>query len=140
MTPLQKGLKQNALTTWILSGITFTLLVLYCILGSQLWLMGLVLLFLSSTLVNVYDRKRIRRSYCPHCEEQYDYDNDVAWECSNVVTGGQTQKADVEIQCLCRNCGRATQFKKRFKTAEIDTLGRVKEYNLYNIIRKYFKM
>lgn len=138
MTPLKKALKQNAIVTWIFVGIAVVLLVLYLIL-TNLWLMGGFLFVLLAVFGGVHDRKRIRRSYCPNCEEQYDYENDVSWECSNVVTTNTKQKADVEIQCLCRNCGHVTQFTKNFQTAELDTLGRVKEYNLYNLVRKYFK-
>lgn len=139
MTPLKKALKTNAIMTWIFVGIVLTFFILYLVIG-KLWLLAIGLILIISVFGNIHDRKRIRRSYCPYCEEQYDYDNDVAWECSNVITGTQKQKADVEIECKCSRCNAATSFVKTFVTGELDTLGRVKEYNLYNLVRKYFKM
>ena len=139
MTPLKKALKVNAIMTWIFVGIVLTFFVLYLVLG-KLWAMGVSLFLLLSVFGNMYDRKRIRRSFCANCGEQYDYDNDVAWECSNVLTSGSKQKADVEIECSCSRCGSRRAFVKTFTTGEVDTLGRIKEYNLYNLVRKYFKI
>ena len=96
------------------------------------------LLFLIFMIVNMSDRKRIRRSYCPHCGEKYDYEEDVSWECTNVVTGDREQTAELEICCSCDNCGEETVFTKSFKTASVDSQGRIKEYNLQNEVRKYF--
>lgn len=139
MTPLKKALRLNTIISLILAGIGLTLVVLYLVLG-QLWLLAVGLIVILSVFGNMSDRKRIRRSHCPGCEEQYDYDNDVAWECSNVVTTDKKQKADVEIVCRCSRCATATQFTKTFVTGEVNTLGQIKEYNLYNLVRKYFKM
>ena len=136
MTPLKKTLKLNRNITLVAVGIVVVFIILQCIFGGYFIVGSLVGLLM--VLGGIHDRKRIRRSFCPHCEEQYDYENDVAWESSNVVTTASKQKADVEVECTCHCCGRKTQFVKRFETAEVDTLGRVKQYNIYNLVRKYF--
>ncbi len=139
MTPLKQALKVNTSATLILAGIDLVLFILALVFSGNMLLIFGWGIFMGAIFFNMHDRKRIRRSFCPSCEEQYDYENDVAWECSNVVTTASKQKADVEIECICHCCGQKTQFKKRFETAEVDAFGRVKEYNIYNIVRKYYK-
>lgn len=138
MKTLKQALKVNLIATYILLGIAVVMFVLQTVVGNILFTM-LGAFFLLSVFFNIHDRKRIKRSYCPHCQTQYDYEQAVAWECSNVVTTNRSQKADVEIVCTCLQCGQQTQFTQRFEIAEIDALGRIKEHNIYNIVRKYFK-
>ena len=137
MTPLKQILKKNKIITWICIGITALFIVLQCVLGGY-WIAGSIfggIMIYGSVVVN---GKLIRRSFCPSCEEKYDYQNDVAWECTHVETTARKQKADVEVECTCHACGHKTAFKERFVTGEVDEFGAVQEYSLYDLVRKHF--
>lgn len=86
----------------------------------------------------VADRKRVKRSYCPYCGEKYDYQEDVAWEVSNVTVSNNDKKADVEFQCVCSNCGEETSFTKNFRIAYFQN-GKYVEKNIQTEAKRYFK-
>ena len=90
------------------------------------------------TIVVVLDRKRIKRSYCPHCGEKYDYEDDIAWEVSNVTIFNSDKRADVKFQCVCANCGEETFFTKNFKIAYFQN-GKYIEKNIRTEAKNYFK-
>ena len=86
---------------------------------------------------------RVKRSFCPECSRKYDYEDDVSWEELDERTesssdGSGRLISNVEINCLCENCGNSITFTKKFTIARVDKNGRVQRYNLGSQIRKFF--
>ncbi len=86
------------------------------------------------------ERKKIGKIFCPYCGTKYDYDMNVGCDLVNVRNSKmlESQFALVEFRCECDNCGKETSFRKRYKTAEIDTFGNLKIEGVERKMRKYF--
>lgn len=86
------------------------------------------------------DIKRIKRSFCPSCGEQYNYDSDIAWEISSEEEKtNNAVVANVEVACTCHKCGEQVDFSVRQTTQSQDPrTGRIKKYNIENSMKKYF--
>ena len=80
-------------------------------------------------------KKQIMRSFCPHCEAQFDYEEDVSWKEVGRTTGDTSIQSNVLFECECPECGKVTKFQQKLTTAtynknsgnwtthDIDTLG-----------------
>ena len=80
-------------------------------------------------------KKQIMRSFCPHCEAKFDYEEDVSWKEVGQTIGDTLIKSDVLFECECHECGKKTKFQKKltiaaynknndnWTTHDIDTLG-----------------
>ncbi len=101
-------------------------------------LIGLALIIIT-LIVWADSKKRINRTYCPKCGEQYDYDEDIEWEVGGTKTSDRKVEAVVDVECCCGNCGHETSFTVTVRTAFIDSKGDIREQNLYHEMKKYFK-
>ena len=97
--------------------------------------------------------KRVKRCFCRHCGEKYDYNRDVSWDVSDVeikekstnpnsqgkqVVGVRYEHVDVE--CTCANCGEEFCFSQKFKTGVVYDNGHVDAKNIKSIMKNYFKV
>ena len=144
MTPREEALKKNKLALLIMVVITIVSAILSIV--SELILPNLAVVFLVVSLLGIilifagfYERKKIKRSYCPYCGLKYNYEEDVSWIVSNVTTTDKNQKANVHFECGCKNCGKTTEFYQSFTVAFIDNQGNIKENNIKELAKKYFK-
>ena len=85
--------------------------------------------------------RRKKATRCKQCKKKLNYDEEVSW---SVVSQYYSEKgdklfADVEITYLCSNCGFSKTFKRSFTVAQIDHNGNARNYDLDNLVRKYFK-
>lgn len=107
-------------------------------LAGVVFFFGIAFILISQVMC-ANDRKRIKRTYCPECGEKYDYDEDIEWEVEDVVTGEKREEATIEVECCCGNCENERSFRVKMTTAYFDANGNLKENNLYNQMKKYFK-
>lgn len=155
LNPREKALKRNKKQTLIslLVSVVLTIVSLFVFVmqpdnpnGDD---MGMLILLLALGLPTLffwvltiglptYERKRIKRSFCPNCGEKYNYQNDVSWEVSDVETNDKKQVARVEFECTCHECGHTTEFAEKFVTATIDENGKIRNNNIQDQAKKYF--
>lgn len=146
-TPREKALAENKKYSLILLIVTIVSAILSIVFdkidGDEMGVAAMIFMwvFLVGGLLTIAvfaDKKRVKRSYCPYCGEKYDYEEDVAWEVSNVTVSNNDKKADVEFQCVCSNCGEETTFTKNFRIAYFQN-GKYVEKNIQAEAKKYFK-
>ena len=146
-TPREKALADNKKYTIIIIIVAIVSAILSIVFdkidGDEMGVAAMIfmwvfLLGLGGVVLILSDKKRIKRSYCPYCGEKYDYEEDVAWEVSNVTVSNNDKKADVEFQCVCSNCGEETTFTKNFRVAYFQN-GKYVEKNIQVEAKRYFK-
>ena len=86
-----------------------------------------------------WEIKKIKRSFCPYCGKKYDYDTEIEWEVADITEKDTSHVAAVDFTCHCGDCGQDHEFTAKFTVASVDKEGRVKQHNINNSIRKYFK-
>ncbi len=136
MTPREKALSKNKKLIIIISLVAIA----FCVGGifvPGLILVGLIVALLLTT--EFYERKKIKRSYCPTCGNKYEYETDVSWDTLSVITKNTTRESRLRFNCTCSICGNKTEFAQSFTTASIDKNGNLVEYNIYDRAKKYFK-
>lgn len=98
----------------------------------------------------VYPALRKKVFTCTKCKTHYDYENDVAWNCTKEFTSvsGNEHRNNVEVEftCRCPKCGEIKKFKTTFVTHKFsygdgtaNSKGYNKVYNLEDLIRKYYQ-
>lgn len=97
---------------------------------------GISFLFMIGAII---DKGKVKRSYCPYCGEPYDYEDDIEWDVSDVITDSKKRTATVQFNCTCSECGKETSFSKKLTVASLDNNGKLTEYNIYDLARKCFK-
>ena len=98
---------------------------------------------LITLIVGVYaffkGKQAIKRSFCPHCGTNYNYETDVAWEVSNAEETDSAIYANVDFECHCQNCQEETFFTEKFKTAYYDKNKNCwVENNIRTMAKNYF--
>ena len=84
------------------------------------------------------DFLRIKRSFCPKCSKNYDYNTDVSWDVDNERSENGKKTATVNFECVCSNCGETKRFSTSFTTAKyIENKGWT-TYNIRNNAKQYF--
>lgn len=76
--------------------------------------------------------------YCPKCGEKYNYDN-VSWAVNNTTEKERRVVAEVDFEVRCSHCGAEREYTRNYTIATVDDNGKVRNYNLKDIIRKQFK-
>ena len=76
--------------------------------------------------------------YCPKCGEKYNYDN-VSWAVNNTTEKERRVVAEVDFEVRCSHCGAEREYTRNYTIATVDDNGKVRNYNLKDILRKQFK-
>ena len=144
MTPREKALAKNRTLTIIFLLITIGLAMFGIISflagqGYSIIVLLVDLFSISIPVAFIIERLRLRRIYCPHCREKFDYETDVGWEVSGVETKGNKSVAIVAIECTCSNCGETPSFTEKFTVGRIDDKGNYHESNINSSVRKFFR-
>ena len=137
----EEAFKSNLITLIVLEAIGVICLVLGFIIQDLLiFAMLFALTFiLVAPYVWVQGKKRINRSYCPSCSTKYDYQKDISWEVTDTTETATKETANVEFECLCRNCKEKQEFTQKFVVATYDQKNNSwKENNIETLTRKYF--
>ena len=100
------------------------------------------------------EKNNIKRNFCPECSTKYDYETDVRWSVTNSrhITREPSSsrsnnasllaedKALVHCECVCRGCGKVTEFQKNITICKYYSDGREEHTNLREYMRGYFKL
>lgn len=84
------------------------------------------------------DFLRIKRSFCPKCSKNYDYNTDVSWDVDNERSENNKKIASVNFECVCSNCGESKRFSTSFTTATYSKERGWTTYNIRNKAKQYF--
>ncbi|MDE6373843.1 MAG: hypothetical protein K2L72_05020, partial [Clostridia bacterium] len=98
----------------------------------------------------VYPALRKKIFTCSKCKTHFDYDNDVAWNCTKEFTSvsGNEHRLNVEVKfdCRCPKCGETKTFTHTFVTHKFsygdgtaNSKGYDKSYNIKDLVQKYFQ-
>ena len=102
----------------------------------------IILFAISYLAVIPREKRKLKRSFCPHCNAHFDYSKDIeATEVTRSYTSS-TQSAKgvstVRFTCTCPNCAHSHSFTKRITVARADFNGKVDFYNLSHISKNMF--
>ena len=147
--------KNKTKKTMVLIGIIFGIfVVLFCflhILLAAIWLVASVLIMLYAYFS--FNQKN-SRNFCSDCGARFDYERCVAWEVEKVErktlsTNPNAQNKKQEIQkdvatvnftCTCEVCGSEKEFTQKHDLKIWYDDGTIKEINLQNAAKQYFKL
>lgn len=144
MSKKEKTLKQSKreiLITLLIMGIIAVTLTIVGFAVENLVILGFIgLLMIAGTIYGGRDTmQRLKRSYCPACGKRYDYEEDIAWEVSEVVENDKQVTAMVEFECKCQSCEKTTDFRKKFVISRYDAQkNRWVDSNIKQLAKRYF--
>ena len=98
--------------------------------------------------------KRNKRNFCADCGARFDYEKCVSWEVSEVERKStppttdnpsgkyvvQKDVATVVFTCTCKDCGSERSFSEKYDITVWYYDGTIKEKNLKNEVKNYFKL
>ena len=151
MDEAKKKTKNLCIMVAVIFGVFVVLFSLLSIVVGLLW--AVVAAGIIAYLYFVWTTQN-KRNFCPACGTKYDYERCVAWQVSDVEIkevnsnsnssqGKQVigkKMATVEFTCTCENCGDEREFTKRYEIATLYSDGTLKEYNIANMAKNYFKL
>ena len=147
----KKKLKSEAIISAIIYAVIAVLAFIFLgVLGIFVVVALLVLL----GYIILSEKKKIKRNFCPDCSTKYDYETDVRWSVtnsrhitrqsssshSNTASLRAEDKALVHCECVCRGCGKVTEFHKNITICKYYSDGSTQRTNLREYMRRYFKL
>ena len=141
LTPRERAIQKNRKQVYIILAVALIVSIVCVFIPPVRWVSAIGIIVALLGLYFGYDtEKQIKRVYCKHCGEKYDYENDVGFQQEDVTEKEKEVTATVVFECLCRHCGQETQFRKKFVIAAYNQQkGTWKEHDLRTMCRKYFK-